>query len=173
MSPSLRSMVVLALSLFAVGEARAQSPSLQGTFVYVAEGSDDVDQAIRKATSGMNFITRPIARGRLSKTNAPYGSITLSQTPSEVTVVTDGRAPIVTPASGEVIRWTREDGEVLDVNTEWQSGSLVQTFAAEDGKRVNVYTLGPDGNTLSMRVTITSPRLPEPMVYTLRYRRQG
>lgn len=172
MSLPLRSMMLLALSLLAAGDVVAQSTPLQGTFVYVAEGSDDIDRAIQQAVSGMNFITRPIARGRLKKTNAPYGSLSLSHTPSQVTVTTDGRAPIVTPASGEPAKWTREDGEVLDVSTEWQNGRLVQTFAAEDGKRVNVYSLGADGNTLSLQVTVSSPRLPEPMTYTLRYRRQ-
>lgn len=168
----LKSTLLLGLALLAPAGLRAQPAPLQGTYAFVAAESDDVGRAIQRATAEMNFVTRPIARGRLRRTNVPYGTITLAQTTSQVTVTSDERAPIVTPADGTPIRWTREDGEVFDVHTRWLDGSLEQTFAAEDGQRINLFSLSPDGRTLTMRVTVTSPRLPEPMVYSLRYRRQ-
>lgn len=154
-----------------VAPLQAQTPQLQGTFTYDAAASDNINQAIERAVARMNFVTRPIARGRLRRTNEAYERIRISYTPAQVSVVTDARAPIVTPASGSAIRWTREDGEVLDVSTTWESGALTQTFKAEDGQRVNRYSVGPDGSVLTMQVTITSPRLAAPLVYNLRYRR--
>ena len=53
----------------------------------------------------------------------------------------------------------------------WRNNSLHQTFRAEDGQRVNVYTLSNNGNTMTMNVTITSPRLPDPLTYRLVYNR--
>ena len=64
------------------------------------------------------------------------------------------------------------DGEVIDLTTRWVDETLEQTFIAEDGQRKNVFALSPDGGTLEMQVTVTSPRLAAPLTYTLRYRRQ-
>lgn len=150
----------------------AQRPSLSGTYRYVEAESDAIGPAIEAAVARMNFITRPIARGRLTRTNTPYQTIRIGEATDQVTIVTDQRAPIVSPTDGTPIAWTREDGEVLDVNTRWVDGTLEQTFVAEDGERKNAYSLAPDGNVLELRVTVTSPRLSGPLTYTLRYRRQ-
>ena len=163
-------VVLLAAS---AAPAAAQDRPLDGNYTYVAAQSDDIKAAIEQAVRRMNFITRPIARGRLTKTNSPYQSLAITTSGSEIRIVTDQRAPIVTPPTGAPVKWTREDGEVFDVTTRWADGSLEQTFVAEDGQRKNVFVLAPDGNTLEMRVTITSPRLAQPLTYTLRYRKQG
>jgi hypothetical protein len=156
----------------AVRRAEAQAPSLQGVFQLNTRASEDVNRAIDNAVSRMNFIVRPIARGRLRKTNEPYRRVTISHTQSQVSVTTDARAAIVTPATGSPIKWTRpEDNEKLNVSTEWEAGRLKQTFQAEDGRRVNVWSISGDGRTLTMEATITSPRLPRPLVYHLVYDR--
>lgn len=154
------------------GAASAQAPALPGTYTYLEAESDPIRPAIEQAVARMNFITRPIARGRLTRTNQPYGTITIDTQGDQVTIVTDERAPIVATSDGNPMKWTREDGEVLDVTTRWLDGDLEQTYIAEDGQRKNVFTLSPDGNTLAMLVTVTSPRLSAPLTYTLRYRRQ-
>lgn len=171
--------IALALSLLAALYGRfgaapsfAQSPSFEGSYALVAEQSDDIAGAIEAGVAKMNFIKRPIARGRLMKTNPAYQAIAITRTEAGVSVTLDGRAPIVSPASGEAVRWKREDGELFDVRSDWQGGVLRQTFAARDGQRENLFTLDPDGHTLRLRVTITSGQLPVPIVYTLVYRRE-
>jgi hypothetical protein len=162
------------VALFAVhaGEARAQqAASLNGTFTYAAESSDNVNAAINQAIGRMNFAMRPIARSRLGRTNQPYRTVSISQTGGQVSITTDNRAAIVTPASGSAIKWKREDGETLDVSTAVSGTRIEQVFKAEDGQRTNVYTLSPDGQTMTMQVTVTSGRLPEPLTYRLVYRR--
>lgn len=120
----------------------------------------------------MNFALRPIARGRLKRTNRPYQKVVIRYTPAQVSIATDARAPIQTPANGTPVDWTRpEDGEKLRVSTEWENGRIEQTFQAKDGRRVNSYSITPDGRVMSLQVTVTSPRLPKPVSYTLRYRR--
>lgn len=168
-----KSTVLLACVAIAVATpVRAQSPSLQGTYALAGDGREEIDRAINQAIARMNFAARPIARGRLRKTNVPYRTIRIALPPGQVDIATDERAPVVSPANGAEIEWRREDGEVFRVSTRWESGALKQTFVAEDGKRVNVFTLSPDGNMLSMHVTVTSPRLDRPVTYTLQYRRQ-
>lgn len=149
----------------------AQDRPLDGSYTYVEAESDAIKPAIERAVARMNFITRPIARGRLTRTNQPYQSLTIRQSDGQISIITDQRAPIVSPADGSPVKWTREDGEVFDVTTRRAGGGLEQTFIAEDGQRRNVYVLGADGSTLEMRVTVTSPRLAQPLTYTLRYRR--
>jgi hypothetical protein len=168
-----RSMLLglLAFGLVPAAAAAQQAP-IQGTFVYVAEGSDNIDRAIDDAVRRMNVVTRQVARPRLRRTNTPYQSIRIAQSGSQVNVVLDQQT-VTSPASGTPAKWTRNDGELFDVSTAWRGGSLEQTFQAEDGRRVNVYSLSPDGNTLTLHVTVTSPRLPQPMTYRLQYRRQG
>ena len=174
---ALSSIALVAAAILAapvgLAPAQAQSAQLQGTFVYDAAASDNINQAIDRAVARMNFVTRPIARGRLRKTNEAYRQIRISYTPAQVSVVTDSRDAIVSPANGTPIRWTREDGEVLDVSTAWDGGALTHTFKAEDGQRVNRYSVSADGSVMTMQVTITSPRLAAPLVYSLRYRRQA
>ena len=160
-----------AVALAAPAGLVAQAPSLAGTYMLQAEGSDNIDAKINDATAKMNFAIRGIGRSRLRKTNSPYRRIVIAHTPQEVTVTTDSRAAIHTPANGTPIRWRREDGEMLNVSTEWRNGVLEQTFAAEDGKRINRYSISGDGRLMTMEVTITSPRLPKPLVYRQMYHR--
>lgn len=162
---------VLAVSLAAPAGAQQGGAALDGTYTLNRAASDDVNRAIEAAVSRMNFVTRPIARGRLRRTNQPYQRVVISHTNNQVSIVTDTRAPIRTPANGTPVKWRREDGEMFDVSTEWENGRLEQTFSAEDGRRVNVYSLSADGRTLTMEVTVTSPRLAQPLRYKMVFNR--
>jgi hypothetical protein len=151
--------------------ARAQESTMRGTFVVNRQQSDDVNRAIETGVARMNFITRPIARGRLRRTNPVYQRLVINYTQQQVAVTFDQRRPVESPANGQPIKWTREDGEKFDLSTEWQNGRLIQTFRAEDGTRTNAYSISPDGHTLTMHVTIRSPRLPQPVEYNLVFNR--
>ncbi|HEX2203663.1 MAG TPA: hypothetical protein VHG91_10210 [Longimicrobium sp.] len=167
--------LLLALALLVAaalpGAAEAQQGTLRGTWRFNAQASDNIQTAINTAVARMNFVTRPIARGRLRNTNQPYQRIVADFNQQQVTLTFDQRPAITTPANGTPIKWTREDNEVLDVSTEWENGVLEQTFKAEDGQRVNRYSVSGDGATMTMNVTITSPRLPQPLTYKLVYNR--
>ena len=161
-------VTLLVAALPATGLAQTQ---LNGTYTLNRQASDDVASAINATVARMNFITRPIARGRLRSTNQPYQRVVINYSPTQVSLAFDQRAPIVTPGNGTPTAWRREDGETLQVSTEWENGRLEQTFRAEDGTRENDFTLSEDGATLTMHVTITSPRLPQPLRYKLVYNR--
>lgn len=152
--------------------ARAQAGAIAGTFVLDRAASDNVDKAIATAVRDMNFVTRPIARGRLQKTNQPYQQVTIATAGANTIVTVDKQPPRQAPSSGTAIDWTRPaDGEKLKLSMQWDGARLVETLKAEDGQRVNAYTLSPDGSTLTMNVTITSPRLPKPLAYKLAFRK--
>lgn len=168
------SALLFALFLVAAGSAHAQegNPALQGTYTLDVSASDDINKAIDHTVTRMNALKRPIARSRLQKVNQPYRRVVIAHSGSEVSITTDDRAPIVTSPDGTPIQWRREDGEQFDVSTRWKDGKLEQTFKAEDGQRVNTYTISPDGKQLTLEAWVTSSRLPRPLSYTLVYNKQ-
>jgi len=161
--------------LLAQGAAPVASQStLQGTFALEPGADPIVIKAITDGTARMNFIKRPIARSRLKKTNLPpYQTVKFEYPPSEISIQMDTRKPILTPADGKSIKWTREDGEVFDVTTVWEQANLKETFTAGDGSRENLFEPGADGQTMVMQVTIRSPQLPAPIVYRLNFRKKA
>jgi hypothetical protein len=146
----------------------AQNPGPFGTWTLAS--APDLAKAIADATAPMNFITRPIARSRLAKTNAVYRTLRIERVPAGISIWYDQRQPQVMPADGTAVPWTREDGEKFLISARLDQDDLVQTYQAEDGRRSNVFHLDPAGRTLTLAVTVTSPRLPGPLNYTLAYR---
>lgn len=164
---------ILLLSLSSVSAQKPKPPSLQGTYTLNTAASDDVDKAIEATVKGM-FFGKSRARNRLRETNLPpYQRIVISYTEAEVSITTDQRPPLRTPINGTPVDWTREDGEKIKVSTVWESGKLKRTFKAEEGQRVNTYSISEDGKTLTMQVNVTSPRLPRPLTYKLVYQRSN
>ena len=167
-----RMLLLPLLAAFAIpAAANAQESTMRGTFVINRAQSDDVNRAIETAVARMSFVTRPIARGRLRRTNQVYQRVVINYTPSEVSTTFDQRHAIESPANGQPVAWTREDGEKFQLSTSWENGRLVQTFRAEDGSRTNTYSISPDGRTLTMHVTLRSPRLSSPLEYNLVFNR--
>lgn len=166
-----RALLLALIGSVAAG-AHADDPSLQGTFLNEQQSVKTIETAIEAAVAKMNFIKRPIARGRLKKTNVAHRRVEIETGRGEISVAFDGRKPVQMPADGSTIRWTREDGEIFDVNASWEGERLVQTFKAEDGTRANAFSVGADGH-LKMLVTLTSPQLDQPLVYTLTFSRAG
>ncbi|HKQ14278.1 MAG TPA: hypothetical protein VJT80_12660 [Steroidobacteraceae bacterium] len=150
--------------------ARADESPWAGVFVNDEQSDAGIQKAIEAATADMNFITRPIARSRLKKTNTLAHRITITSQAETITVRFDERKPAEMPADGKVVKWTGEDGEQFDVFARTENGRLVQTFKAEDGQRVNSFT-AEDAQRLTLEVQVTSPRLPKPLTYTVHYKR--
>jgi hypothetical protein len=155
-----------------VSAVRADQEGLQGVYAIDVARSDSIDAAIERAIAEMNFVVRPIARGRLAKTNPRYERIALSRNDATVSVQFDARKPIEMPADGRAVSWVREDGEKFEVSAQWSAAQLIMHFKAEDGERVNTFVLEPDGSSLKLSVKLSSPRLPAPLTYVLAYRRQ-
>lgn len=167
-----RIVMVCAACMVAHGAWAADLSALSGAYKYVPEQSSDISQAVDKAVEKMNFIKRPIARGRLEKTNVPYQRIRIQINATEAEITYDDRKPIRMSIDGPAIKWTRDDGEVFDVSARVDGGKLVQTYKAEDGMRVNSFHLDAKG-ALHLRVEVSSPQLPQAMSYELVYQPAG
>jgi hypothetical protein len=137
--------------------------------VWTLASAPDIPAVIEAATASMNFVIRPIARGRLKKTNPVYRRIRIERSGAEYVFQYDERQIQRVPADGRAVDWKREDGEVLRLSVHPDHDDLVQTYQAKDGERTNLFHLDPAAHTLQLRVTVTSPRLPGPVAYTLAY----
>jgi hypothetical protein len=173
-----RIALACALALFALLPQAVQAQQqLGGTWAIDRQQSDDINAKINTAVARMNVVVRQIARPRLRSTNTAYPQLVIQTTGGNYRVDMQGRPSVSSPANGSPVLWHRETGrtcqavrgDCVRVTTTWDNGRLTQTFQAEDGQRVNVYTV--EGNTLTMNVTITSPRLPNPLTYKLVYNR--
>jgi len=151
----------------------AQPRDLQGAYTIDAAASDSIEAAIVSGTADMNFAIRSLARSLIAKTNPRYERIEIRRSDTSVSVRFDVRPPIEMPNDGHPVRWVREDGGIYNVSVEWSAAQMVMRFLSDTGDRTNTLVLEPDGATLRFRVTLTSARLPGPIVYVLTYRRQA
>ena len=171
---SLSSCVLCAL-LFVL--PHSSTPPTTGTYSYtlVADSSDDVKRAVNHTVEHMGFFTRPIARRRLTRLNPIPHRVQVAITPDTLSVAFDSLNPIVTPLDGTDVRWRSAitKDEEYTVHAAQQADTVSQVFSAPDGERRNAFRFDDDCARLSLRVTITSRRLPRPLEYTLLFRRDS
>ena len=144
---------------------------MDGTYVLDETDSDSINQNIESAVGKLNSLMRGIARGRLERLNPAYHQVSITSSPSEISVTVDNQRPLRTPANGTPVAWIGPDGEKVNASMQLAGRRLTQTFTSADGRRANDYTLGPDGQTLTMQVTETSPRLFQTITYKQVYKR--
>ncbi|MFL6354647.1 MAG: hypothetical protein ACJ74Z_22735 [Bryobacteraceae bacterium] len=151
--------------------AAAQESGLDGTYILDQTDSDNINEVIETAVEKLNFLTRDIARGRLKKLNPVYRQVAITSSPNEISVAVDNQPPLRIPAKGVPVAWVGPDGGKVNASMHLTGRLLAQTFTSADGRRFNDYTLSPDGRTLTMQVTETSPRLSQTITYKQVYRR--
>jgi hypothetical protein len=147
----------------------AQEPSLSGT--WTTTKADDVAAAINAVVADMNFIKRPIARGRLTKLNPVYKKVVIAISDKGVFVKFDERDAIPMLPGGAASPWTREDGDKFMVAAQITKDQMIQTFKNDEGERTNVFKLSADGKVLVMGATIKSPQLSKPLTYSISFGR--
>ena len=151
--------------------AAGQESGVDGTYILDETDSDSISKVIEDAVGKLNFPTRDIARGRLKKLNPAYRQVAITSSPNEISVTVDNQPPLRAPAKGAPVAWIGPDGGKVNASMQLAGRRLAQTFTSADGRRVNDYTLSPDGRTLTMQVTETSPQLPDTITYKQVYKR--
>ena len=151
--------------------AAAQESGLDGTYILDETDSDNINEAIETAVEKLDFVRRDIARVRLKKLNPAYHQVAITSSANEISVTVNNQPPLRTPAKGAAVAWVGPDGGKVNASMQLTGRLLAQTFTSADGRRVNDYTLSPDGQTLTMQVTETSPRLSQTITYKQVYRR--
>lgn len=166
--------VVLLCSAIFLGASTppaAQKSGLDGTYTLDEADSDNITEVIEDAVGKLNFLVRYIARGRLKKLNPAYRKVAIASSANEISVSVDDQPPLRAPAKGTPVALAGPDGEKVNASMKLADGRLVLTFNSADGRRVNDFSLSPDGRMLTMQVTETSPRLSQAIRYKQVYRR--
>ena len=145
----------------------AQESAFNGTWNQAK--ADDIVAAIQNTVADMNFIKRPIARGRLAKLNPAYKKVFIAISDKATLIKFDERDAIHMLPGGAISPWTREDGDKFMVAAQVGKDQLIQTFKNDEGERTNIFKLSSDGKTLTMSATIKSPQLPKPLTYSINF----
>jgi hypothetical protein len=141
-----------------------------GTYVFtlVADSSDDIKKAVNATVEHMSFITRPVARGRLNKTNPLPKQVQVTISHDTLSAKFDDGNPVVTPISGDTVPYlSAVTHETYKATYSPVGDTLSQAIIDKDGVRRNTYIFFDGGQRLRMHVTVTSPRLPGPLNYQL------
>lgn len=152
-------------------EAGERESILSGRFVLA--GSQEraearVNEAISRTVDEMSFLTRGFAADRLREKN-PVRRWLETDVSGDRIAITYGDARYETRSGEwETVTATGEQVELLQTASE---NAIYQTFRAQDGEKTTVYRFSPDGRRVSLDITLTSPRLPSPLRYSLEYRR--
>lgn len=163
-------LLVTGLAGAALG-ARAEGPAaLEASFVLAeapARARQRIDAAIDGVVDRMSFVIRPFARERLRGKNPVHRAVSASVHGERITVTYDGdRFETVDGRWAEVTA----GGERVQLLQQRVGEHVVQTFRGGDGEKHVVLRRSEDGRAMTLDVTVTSPRLPEPLRYRLRYR---
>jgi hypothetical protein len=122
----------------------------------------------------MSFFTRPVARRRLTRLNPIPHHVRVAITADSLSVGFDTLNPMVTPLNGTEVPWHSSlPKDDYTIHAARQGDTLSQVISAQDGERINAYLFDDGSERLALHVTLSSRRLPQPLEYTLRYRRDS
>ncbi|MEA2745938.1 MAG: hypothetical protein QOI41_81 [Myxococcales bacterium] len=143
-----------------------------GTYRFAGSAAEEAARsaAVDRAVGTLFFAIRGIARSRLSNGTKIDPWVSFGFEAGTIQFRTPSSPVATSPEQGAVVDYTSH-GERSKLSQRFGDGRLVQVFAADEGKRVNEWALAPDGSTLLVRVTISSPKLSAPVVYSLTYRK--
>lgn len=146
-----------------------------GTYQFV--GGDAQRQALTEAIEAtvqqLNALIRGIARRRITEANLIREQITIAVDGDKITTTFGPGRTVTGVLGGPNVPWTGEDGKPVSLVFSMVKGRLVQAYTSSDGGRRSVFTLDEVGDRMTLSVTISSDRLPNPLKYALTYRRGG
>lgn len=161
-----------ALTGMALAEPQAFSPwvgAYQSTSPEKAK--DVIERAIESGTSGMGPLRRNVARRRLKSTNRLNNIVRITPEGNELITDFDGRT-YRAPTTGEPEQGKDPDGKAVTVSYRAVGDTLKSRYVAEDGAKQIDFERTPDGQGMIMHVTVISSKLPEPIKYSIAYKRR-
>ncbi len=129
-----------------------------------------VNEAIGRAVEQMSFVTRGFAADRLRDKNPVRDSLETEVRGDRIAIRYGDARYETRSGEWETVTATGEQVELLQTAS---GNAIYQTFRAPDGEKTTVYRFSPDGGRVTLDITVTSPQLPQPLRYSLQYRRAG
>ena len=136
------------------------------------EARTRVDAAIEQTVGAMNFFLRSVARGQLQENTPINRTITLRFTAPDRIRIRFDTGWTTTTRVGRTGRARSLEGDEMRVTQRFRDdGSLEHVFQTDQGTRWNVYTSTGE-NTLRVDATTQGMMMPQPMRFSLDYRRR-
>jgi hypothetical protein len=144
-------------------------PAFTGAFKFAggAAERDALEKAIDDVVSRMNVIARGIARGKLRDATAIPGSLSLTTSGSNLTIVDS--LSYTGPLDGKPVKVKAFDDNEMELTYDVATQSVVMKLRADGKSQTNKYAV--DGKKLSEHVVITAEQLPIPLWYDLTFER--
>jgi hypothetical protein len=138
-----------------------------------AAGQATIDAAIDRAVAEMNFFVQGITRTQLREKTPLNRRIDIAfPADGRITIGFDQRFTYTT-RPGVAQPFTLPDGAEVEVTQHFREGHLEQYFGHSLGRRWNAYSLSPDGQTMTVTATQQGPMMPQPVHFTLQYRKRS
>jgi hypothetical protein len=130
---------------------------------------EDIRSRVETYVADLGPVRRQVVRWVLNRATAPCERIRIENQQVALAIRCDDHKAAVAPADGTEVTFTGDDGRTMRLTHRVESdGTIVQSFEGKHGTRVNRFLPRPEGG-ITVEVTIRSPRLDEPMRYSLRY----
>lgn len=129
-----------------------------------------IEKAVDDLAGQVSFLIRPIVKSRLRAKNPARGRVQIELDGAAAAVVYDGER--YQGVVGSTVDAKNGD-EPIRLRFEREGRSLRVIFQAEDGEKRMVHDVSADGKKLSLEVTVTSSKLPAPLVYRVAYEKRG
>lgn len=137
-----------------------------GTWQPAPDSRRIIEASIRQTTEPMEFFIRGFARRRLLKRFPPPAWVRMERRNGRFLIEFSDFPPQAFPLNGGEVRTNN-----LLLRAWLEGGALIHTGASQEGTRKNVFRVDPGGGALTMETTVTSPRLPRPLHFTLTFTR--
>lgn len=153
----------------AAGHERAER--FVGRFRYsggAREGRALAEELDRVANK-FSFFIRGIARKKLRQGIHPYSDVWVEKAGKSSRVSLGGRPALLCDGTSNPV--IGEHGAPGVATCTFQNGAFVVRSVYELGVHTNVFWLSPDGKILRMKTTVSSPKLPDKVEFTVTYTR--
>ncbi|MFL6464158.1 MAG: hypothetical protein ACJ73N_07090 [Bryobacteraceae bacterium] len=141
-----------------------------GRYVLIRDQSEDLKQAINRATDAMNFLRRLTARRQLREKVVLYPAFAMGRSGEIFRTSLAGKTILSLPLSGATVLWKAPFGETVQARLQ-PGPELLEIFEMKRAHCEHLFRLSPDSRVLTVDVRITSDELPKPVEYQLIYRR--
>jgi hypothetical protein len=132
-----------------------------------AEG--EIDRAISDVTGQMNVFARGIANGQIDESVNPDERVSIEAAREGIVVAIGRGHPVSLALNGPAVPTTGADDQPLRTRAILRGGRLSIEEQNDQGTRI--LTFQPRGDALVVTTRIRSDRLPDDIVFRLRYRR--
>lgn len=167
-------LVIGSIVLGAQALVRAEGAPWIGSYdntLSPAESQQVVDAAIEHGTRDMSMLQRKIARSRLKAVNPPNSQLRILAQGDQLITEFDGRR-YRAPLDGSPARGVDPRGRRVTVSYHVVGNVLQARYLGEDGEKRMDFEPSSNGKGLTMRVTLVSKTLPEPVRYSMQYERE-